>query len=89
MLSAERTVLERARVALARGRSADALAALREHRRRFRRGSLSEEREALSVVALINLGQWDRARARARNFRRRHPRSMLLPVVEGAMRKLP
>jgi uncharacterized membrane protein len=86
-LAAERTLLEMARTALARGRAADALNALDQHRRRFTAGQLAEEREALSILALVKLGDADHARARAARFRARYPRSFFGPAVEDALKK--
>ena len=43
--------------------------------RQFPQGALSEEREALSVLALAATGDRERARALARDFLRRHPDS--------------
>lgn len=51
-LGAERMLLDRARAALIRNRPADALLALREHKRRFPHGVMTEERNALMVQAL-------------------------------------
>ncbi|MDP6947049.1 MAG: hypothetical protein QF464_23065, partial [Myxococcota bacterium] len=52
-LSAERAILDRAREALGRRDRRDALAAVREHARRFRRGALLEERESLWSRVLL------------------------------------
>jgi hypothetical protein len=84
-LAAERVLVERARSALARSRPSDALAALREHRARFKDGQLAEEREALSVVALASQGESERAHEVAHRFRKRYPRSLLLPAVSAAL----
>ncbi len=87
-LGSEQRLLERARSGLARGKRSDALSALREHQRRFPRGRLVEEREALTVLTLVALGRTDKARVRAKRFRKRFPDSILLPVVEDALRDL-
>ena len=73
-------LIERARVALARGQSAEALQVLGEHRRRFPRRS-DEEREALTVQALAADGQRAEAGVRARAFLDRYPRSLFRSVV--------
>ncbi|MEQ9501864.1 MAG: tetratricopeptide repeat protein, partial [Deltaproteobacteria bacterium] len=81
----ERALLERARTALGRSQPEEALAALREHRTRFKRGRLREERAALVVAALSQLGRHDEAAAAARRFLRRYPNSLFGPMVEAAM----
>jgi hypothetical protein len=80
-------LVERARVALLRRAPADALAAVEEHARRFPRGQLAEEREALAVQCLAALGRGDDARTRAEVFHRRFPQSALGAVVDAAARR--
>ncbi len=77
-------LIERARVALARGQSAEALRALSEHRRRFPRRS-DEEREALTVQALAAHGEVNEASTHARAFLLRYPRSLFRAVVAPAV----
>lgn len=84
-LSRERTLVDQARTAITRGAHADALAALESHAREFPAGRLTEEREALMVVTLANLGRKAEARALARRFRERHPEGLFMPVVEQAV----
>jgi hypothetical protein len=60
---------------------ADALPPLTEHARRFKDGTLAEEREALRVKALAGLGRTTEARRAAAAFGARFPRSVLLPAV--------
>lgn len=88
-LAAERGILDRAKRALARGAPDDALEAIAEHARRFPRGALSEEREALRVQALVRAGRYAEARARADEFRRRAPQSLFMPAVDSAMASIP
>jgi hypothetical protein len=76
--NAELRLLERARGALVRRDFGQALSAVAEHARRFRRGILIEEREALRVRALEGLGRQDDARRAAAAFRARFPLSALL-----------
>jgi hypothetical protein len=83
-LAAERAALDVARTALGRGDGANALAACDEHARKFPRGALGEEREAIAVQALVLEHRSDDARARAERFRKTHPRSILLPAVLAA-----
>lgn len=83
-LAAERTMLDVARTALGRGNGANALVACDDHARRFPRGALAEEREAIAVQALVLEHRGEDARARAERFRKTHPRSILLPAVLAA-----
>jgi hypothetical protein len=83
-LAAERAALDVARTALGRGDGANALVACDEHARKFPRGALGEEREAIAVQALVLEHRSDDARARAERFRKTHPRSILLPAVLAA-----
>jgi hypothetical protein len=88
-LGAERSLLDRARAAFARDDYGASLAALGSHARRFPRGRLEEEREALTVKALVGAGQYDEARTRGARFRKRFSQSFLLPAVEEALRAIP
>lgn len=81
----ENLLLEAARVALARGRPAEALSALEQHQERFPEGQLAEERESLMVQALATSGRIDAARARAVEFKAKYPHSILLPVIEASL----
>jgi hypothetical protein len=84
-LGDEMALVARAQTALHRGLFASALSALDEHARRFPRGDLAEEREALAVQALARAGRDDEASARASRFEARYPRSVLVPVVRAAV----
>ena len=88
-LAAERALIDTARTALGRAQGQEALDTLRRHGDRFRSGRLVEEREALQVQALAQLGRGADAREAAARFRKEHPRSMLLPVVDAALGSLP
>lgn len=85
-LADENALVTRAQTALARGRAGEALEALFEHQRRFPRGQFTEEREALAIQALARLGRTEQAAARAERFRARYPGSMLMRVVDQAVR---
>ncbi len=85
-LAGERILLERARSALARGNGEEALAALDQHARAYKTGKLAEEREALSIQALVTLGRRDDARERAARFRSEYPRSVFLAVIDEVLR---
>lgn len=80
----ERTLIERARSALARGRYEDALGAIERHRRLYRNSALIEEREALYVQALLGLGRAEEADRALTNFRSRFPHSLFGPALERA-----
>ncbi len=83
-LAEERALLEMGRSALARGQSADAVAAARKHERTFPRGKLTEEREVLMVQALAASGARDEARVRAARFSQSYPNSIFGPAVRAA-----
>lgn len=85
-LAAERAVIERARSALARGDGQAALSAVTQHQHEFPRGQLSEEREVLAVQALATAGRAAEAAERGAHFRKSFPNSLLLPLVDQALR---
>ena len=85
----ELRLLRQARSAVARNDFAAALPPLLEHARRFKDGSLAEEREALRVKALAGLGRIDEARRAAAAFGARFPRSVLLPAVHQMVARKP
>jgi len=85
-LARERALIERARMALARGDHGAALEALDLHVHDFPRGRLVEEREALAIQALSASGRTAEARERATRFRRQFPTSVFLPTIDGALR---
>jgi hypothetical protein len=84
-LAKERELLDVARAAIARGRPEDAIAAAKEHARKWPRGYLEEEREVILIQALAAIGKHQEAEARATRFRNTFPRSMLMPVVDAAL----
>jgi hypothetical protein len=86
-LSAERALLDAARIALARGEGAEALDAAERHAKEFPRGRLSEEREALAIRALAMIQRTDEARSREERFRARFPNSLMLPGLEAVLGK--
>jgi len=88
-LAAERALVETARTAMARGDVAGALEVLERDGRRFPKGRLVEERESLQVQALTKVGRVAEARALGIRFRKEFPRSMLLPVVDEALKTIP
>jgi hypothetical protein len=84
-LAAERELLDRARKALARGDTPEAERTLDLHTRRHPAGLLLEEREALAIKVLVDLGRAEDARRRAVKFRERYPRSLFGPSVDEAI----
>ncbi len=84
-LATENALIDRATTALARGRPAQALDALREHATRFPRGQQVQEREALWIQTLVRIGRHDEARARGERFRARWPRSPLRRAVDATL----
>ncbi len=82
----ERLLVEQATAALGRGKGEDALAACGEHARRFPSGQLAEEREIVAIRALMLLGRRAEAETRAAEFRAKFPESLLIDVVNEAVR---
>jgi hypothetical protein len=88
-LSAERALLDKARLALTGGRYDTAMRALDAHRRKFSRGILVEEREALAIETLATSGRREEARSRAARFVARFPHSMFAVTVNEALQSIP
>lgn len=84
-LAAELRLLRTARAAMQQGDGAAAMAQLNEHATRHAAGHLAEEREALAVQALAQLGRMADAQGRAHRFEDRYPRSLMLPAVRAAL----
>jgi hypothetical protein len=80
--NAELELLRTARQDVTRGDFAGALAVIAEHRRRFRNGSLVEEREALRVKSLAGLGRHEEAQRVAAEFHARFPHSVFLATFK-------
>jgi hypothetical protein len=81
-LTAELELLGRAQAAYTRRDFSAALALAAEHARRFPKGHLAEQREALRVRSLVGSGRTDEAHRAAAAFAVQFPRSVLLPRVE-------
>lgn len=86
---AERLLLESARSALAKRDGTSAMQALGRHQREFPNGALMEERDALTVLAWVALQKRVEAQQAAEQFKRRYPRSLLIPAVQKALETLP
>jgi len=78
----ELQLLRAARQEVTRGDFEGALAIIAEHVRRFRKGGLVEEREALRVKSLAGLGRHEEARRAAAEFHARFPDSVFLSTFE-------
>jgi hypothetical protein len=81
--AAEVHLLRRAQAAYSHGDFSTALTVLADHGRRFPRGHLAEEREALRVRSLLRSGRDAEAHRAAAAFSARFPRSVLLPRLES------
>ena len=79
-------MLQRAQSAL-RVDPAQALAICDEHRRSFPRGLLGQEREVITIGALMRLGRSADAETRARRFAAQHPSSTHLRRIETLLGK--
>ena len=78
-LAAETSLLEQANAAVRAGEGGRALALLGDYDKQYRSGGvLFEERSAAEVLALCLVGRDDQARAKARTFLTRWPRSPLV-----------
>jgi hypothetical protein len=83
--TAEIALLQRAEAAYTRRDFPGTLTLVAEHARRFPRGRLAEEREALRVQSLVGAERSDEARRAAAAFAARFPRSVLLPRVSRGL----
>ncbi len=81
----ERAVIDQARVALRRARPADAMVALMNHSRRFGDGQLVEERDRLTIEALVALGRVPEAKSKAEQFKAAYPSSIHMPAIDAAI----
>lgn len=85
-LSAEQALVETGRTALVRGDRPSALVALDRHAAQFPNGQLAEEREVLAVRALVGAHREQEAAERAARFRLKYPESVMIPLVDQALR---
>ncbi|MBN1609363.1 MAG: hypothetical protein JW940_22220 [Polyangiaceae bacterium] len=79
----EVALLGAAQKALASGQPKRALALLEQHQRRFPSAALTQERNAVRIMALCKLGQTARARREAAAFGRQSPESPLTERVRA------
>jgi hypothetical protein len=82
----ERVLLDRARRQLASDEPARALVFLEQHARRFARGELTEEREAMRINVLVQLGRKDEAKVGGDAFAARFPNSIMGASVRSALK---
>ena len=80
-ISQEMRLLEVAQRELSAQRASAALVSLQEHARRFPSGALSQEREAVRILALCQLGRQSEARRAAKVFLRSAGASPLVPRI--------
>jgi hypothetical protein len=83
-LAAETQALVQVNTAINHHDGAGALALLDDYDRRFKSKILFAERSAARVFALCSLGRLDAARAEARHFLRRFPRSPLVARIHAS-----
>lgn len=88
-LAAERGIIAEARTALKAGNANGALIALEGHRNDHPRGALTEEREALIVLALVQAGRGAEAQAKAKAFASTWPTSLFRQALEDALSATP
>jgi hypothetical protein len=80
-VSEEMRLLGAAQRELSARRAGEALRLLEEHAQEFPQGALGEERLAVKVLALCDLGRVTEARRAARDFLSRSPSSPLVPRI--------
>lgn len=88
-VTAELSVIDGVRGALARGDATGALARLDGYAKAFPRGRLAVEAEVLRIDALARAGQSAASAKRAEAFLRRHPNSVLASRVRGYLKPAP
>jgi hypothetical protein len=84
-LAEEVALLRRAQQELAAA-PARALSLAHEHARRYPNGALREERELITIVALLETGSIAQAQQRAAAFRHEHPHSVHVRRLEAVLR---
>lgn len=88
-LDQQLALLETARRAVGHRDATAALKALSLHAERFPNSVLAEEREALTIKALVLANQYREAIARAEKFEMKFPNSLLLPTIRQTIRSIP
>jgi outer membrane protein assembly factor BamD (BamD/ComL family) len=88
-LAMESELLAQARDAVAHRQWQDAWTLLEQHRRKFLRGRLAEERESLRVPVLVMLDRYAEARDAAQRFHARYTASIFAAGVNQAIASIP
>jgi hypothetical protein len=88
-LGRELRELDQARRAIASGQPSRALALLESHAQLHPSSMLSQERDALTVKALVGAGRHVEARAAGQRFRAKYPDGLLLDAVSAALATIP
>ncbi len=88
-LEPELRQLDQARNAIAHGEPAQALATLAAHAQLHPSSILQQERDALTVKALVAAKRYAEARAAGDSFALRYPHSLLLDSVQHALGSIP
>jgi hypothetical protein len=88
-LEHELRLLEQARTKLSEGQPVGTLELLRQHRAQYPHSTLEQEREALSVRALMAAGRRAEAQKQSAAFVQRYPASVLRGSVERAVGTIP
>jgi hypothetical protein len=84
-LARELSLLERARSTLSEGQPQATLQLLREHQSLYPKSVLQQEREALTIRALLGAGRRSEAQRRAQTFIETYPTSALRGSIERAV----
>jgi hypothetical protein len=88
-LAAEQALLDVARAALSRGDAQGAIEAAQRHAEEYPKGQLVEEREAILIRALVQVGAAEEARTRALRFHARFPDSIFGRTIDAAIASIP
>lgn len=83
----ERQMLDAARSSITRGHPAEGLTVLERHGREHPEGALAEERDALRVRALLELGRIDEAEREAERFFQAYPESLFRPGLRARLER--
>jgi hypothetical protein len=79
-------LLEKAMAAMKAGDAKGALALTARHQSEFQGGALVQEREMLSIEALLKLGKLPEARLKGEDFRKRYPTSSHLLRLDALLK---
>lgn len=84
-LREQQALLDQARLALGKGEPERCLAAIATHRSRFPQSLLAEERDALTIKALVASGSMSTASEQLETFLQDYPRSLLIPSLKSTV----